>query len=128
MTQTGKAYGLGKVFQMAVVEEDDFQQQGEVKLDFRFDLRGRVRNLSLPASAANALIPLFESLSNSLHAIETRFGEEAANAGRIEIDILRTDQNDASAVAGFIVRDNGIGLKLRSSAAIMTSASSVGAF
>ncbi|PSO19134.1 ATP-binding protein [Bradyrhizobium sp. MOS003] len=77
---------------------------------FLFDLRGRVRNLSLPASPANALIPLFEAISNSLHAVEARYGDNFPDAGEIEIEVLRSGQQEDAAVVGFVVRDNGIGL------------------
>jgi hypothetical protein len=49
-----------------------------VKPDFEFDLAGRVRNLGLPASATNSLIPLFEAVSNSIHAIESRWQDKTA--------------------------------------------------
>jgi len=82
----------------------------EDRVDFIFDLAGRVRNLSLPASAANSLIPLFEAISNALHAVEARFGEHAHDEGAVEIEILRTSKKEEAAVVGFLIRDNGIGL------------------
>jgi hypothetical protein len=84
--------------------------QREDRIEFLFDLKGRVRNLSLPASAQNSLIPLFEAVSNALHAIESRFGENAAQAGEIEIEVLRSEDNDDFPITGFVIRDNGIGL------------------
>lgn len=78
--------------------------------EFLFDLRGRVRNLSLPASPANTLIPLFEAVSNSLHAVEARYEDNASDAGEIEIEVLRSGKQEDAAVVGFLVRDNGIGL------------------
>jgi hypothetical protein len=77
--------------------------------NFLFNLEGRVRNLSLPASAMSALIPLFEAVSNSLHAIEARFGEGAVKSGEIEIEIRRRKDQE-SHILGFAIRDNGIGL------------------
>ena len=55
---------------------------GQEEAGFSFDLAGRVRNLSLPASSVNALIPLFEAVSNALHAVEARLGDKASEAGR----------------------------------------------
>jgi hypothetical protein len=85
-------------------------QSAEERVVFLFDLAGRVRNLSLPASAANSLIPLFEAISNALHAVETRFGENSPEAGEIDIEILRSGEEEEPAIVGFLVRDNGIGL------------------
>ena len=79
------------------------------KIEFLFDLAGRVRNLSLPATAENSLIPLFEAISNALHAVEARYGEAASEAGLIWIDVLRSSGADA-AITGFKITDNGIGL------------------
>jgi hypothetical protein len=84
--------------------------EARTELDFFFDLSGRVRNMSLPASPANALIPLFEAVSNALHAVEARWRETAADAGEIEILLHRRDEEGDSHIVGFTVRDNGIGL------------------
>ena len=77
---------------------------------FHFDLAGRVRNLGLPASAVNALIPLFEAVSNGIHAIEARFGTNATSSGQIEVLVNRRDGDADGAIQGFTIRDNGIGL------------------
>ncbi len=82
----------------------------EERVSFLFDLAGRVRNLSLPASAANALIPLFEAISNALHAVEARFGDHHPEAGEIEVEILRSGGAEEPAIVGFLIRDNGVGL------------------
>lgn len=82
------------------------------------NLHGRLRNTSLPYSSG--LMPLYEAVVNSIHAIE-----EAAvpmNQGRITVRILRGTQqsldfadNDADTVplkepiVGFRVIDNGVG-------------------
>lgn len=79
--------------------------------EFRFDLRGRIRNLGFPPSRMNALFPLFEAVSNGLHAIELRWGSEASRKGRLSVEILRQDSEDDPAPAlGFVVKDNGVGL------------------
>jgi hypothetical protein len=80
------------------------------KEDFAFDLAGRVRNLGLPASAVNALIPLFEAVSNGLHAIEARWATDAPTRGLMSIEILRRDNDSEQAIIGFEISDNGIGL------------------
>lgn len=80
--------------------------------DLHSDVIGQVARLPLKPSEGNALLPLFEAVSNSLHAINERFGDDGhAEKGRIDIDVLRTELEDGrTPVTGFIVRDNGIGL------------------
>ena len=83
------------------------------------NLHGRLRNTSLPLSGG--LLPLFEAVVNSIHAIE----ESAilSSAGRIAVQILRGDQQSLEfedemkdggsqprePIVGFRVTDNGIG-------------------
>lgn len=80
--------------------------------DLKSDVIGQVARLPLKPSEANALLPLYEAISNSLHAITERFGDNnLSDKGRIDIDILREDADDDGApVSGFRVTDNGIGL------------------
>lgn len=81
----------------------------EKQRTFSFDLRGRIRNLSMPPSQIGSLLPIFEALSNSIHAIETRFGNESAAMGKISIEIVRAEGGAGNPI-GFRVRDNGIGM------------------
>ena len=69
------------------------------------DPAGRIRNLSLAPSPKNALLPLFEAVMNSIHAIEDRFGKDQIAKGHVDIDVIRTNDE----IVGFRVRDNGIG-------------------
>lgn len=80
--------------------------------DLHSDVIGQVARLPLKPSEGNALLPLFEAISNSLHAITERFGDDGlADKGRIDIDVLRTELEDGTTpVTGFVIRDNGIGL------------------
>lgn len=80
--------------------------------DLENDLIGQVERLPLKPSEANALLPLHEAISNSLHAIHDRFGDEQfSERGRIDIYVLRGESRDGNApVIGFVVTDNGIGL------------------
>ncbi|MGA1802206.1 ATP-binding protein [Rhizobium sp. HT1-10] len=79
-------------------------------------LQGRLRNTHLPAS--KAMIPLYEAIVNSIHAIE----EQAALSGRpvrdhtIAITVIReetllssTDGRSEDRIDGFLIEDNGIG-------------------
>jgi hypothetical protein len=80
--------------------------------DLESDVIGQVARLPLRPSEANALLPLHEAISNSLHAIQDRFGDgEHAERGRIDIDVLRGEKQDGHApVIGFVITDNGVGL------------------
>ena len=75
------------------------------------DFVGRVERLSLRPTSDNALMPLFEAVSNSLHAVDDRFGEDSSSEALIKVDVLRADVADEkSSVTGFIIEDNGVGL------------------
>lgn len=53
------------------------------------------------------LLPVLEAVSNAIHGIESRFGDDAARDGKIEIVI--SDLNDPSKIM-ISVEDNGVGL------------------
>ena len=80
---------------------------------YSINLEGRVRNFSLPKN--RPLIPLYEAVVNSLHAIEDRRKlDNTFSDGEISIRILRDEQmslddSDIPSVNGFEVIDNGIG-------------------
>lgn len=79
----------------------------DANLTFRSDLVRRVHNLALgPKTPSNALIPIFEAVYNSLHAIQDRFGEDWHALGRIHISMNNLD----GASPDVEIRDNGIGL------------------
>jgi len=83
------------------------------------NLHGRLRNTSLPAS--NGMLPLYEAVANSIHAIED--AEVPTATGRITVQILRDGQNSIEFddgpkrrgpeakgdITGFKIADNGIG-------------------
>lgn len=83
------------------------------------NLHGRLRNTSLPYS--HGLLPLFEAVVNSIHAIEETV--IPSRSGYITVDILRDTQRDmvfesgprkrgsdvSKDIVGFKVTDNGIG-------------------
>ncbi|NMG39249.1 hypothetical protein GRZ55_08345 [Chelativorans sp. ZYF759] len=76
-------------------------------LSFKSDLVRRVRNLALgPKTPSNALVPIFEAIYNSLHAIQDRFGDQWCTAGRIAIAMIDYGGSSPSVE----IRDNGVGL------------------
>lgn len=80
--------------------------------DLNSDVVGQVARLPLKPSDSNALLPLFEAISNSLYAINERFGDDGhAENGRIDVEVLRESEEEENfSVTGFIIKDNGIGL------------------
>ena len=85
---------------------------------FTIDITGRIKNFDIPRN--QPLVPLFETIVNSIHAIEERRGHNDITFNPyITIEIVRDQQliiegqgidysiND---VIGFNVIDNGIGL------------------
>lgn len=79
-------------------------------LHLKEDLRGRIANLAMAPSYANTLIPLFEAIMNSLHAVQDRFGDNWEKQCRIEIQILEDAEGNPHS---FAIEDNGIGLDER---------------
>lgn len=91
------------------------------------NLHGRLRNISLPAS--NGLLPLFEAVVNSIHAIEE--AGLSSREGRIAIHIIRNGQlplnskakeqiKSKEQIVGFKVTDNGIGFNNANMQSFMT--------
>lgn len=80
---------------------------------FSVNISGRVKNFNLPKN--QALIPLFEAVVNSIHAIEERHHLGENFKGEINVKILRDhqisfkDQNILSEIKSFEITDNGIG-------------------
>lgn len=57
---------------------------------FSINIRGRVKNFNLPKN--QPLIPLFEAIVNSIHAIEERNVADKNFKGKIVIKIIRDGQ------------------------------------
>jgi hypothetical protein len=77
----------------------------------QIDIKGKINEKKL--SYSNTLLPLFEAIVNSIHAIEEG---SATEIGIIEIDIVRSiqskmqfDKDAQSEITDFIITDNGIG-------------------
>src|SRR6056297_709532 len=72
------------------------------------NLVNRVRKLTKPSTAAQAMQPFLEAISNAMMAIDDRheaFGKDPA--GHVKIDIEGVGGEDLN----ITVRDNGIGLE-----------------
>lgn len=98
------------------------EDNGENVTAMDTNLQGRLRNLTLPKK--NGLIPLFEAVVNSVHAIEERFGsaKDISNIGAITVAIRRRSEQaelawasdrQLRAISSFEVIDNGIGFNDR---------------
>ncbi|HKQ38529.1 MAG TPA: ATP-binding protein [Verrucomicrobiae bacterium] len=89
-------------------------------MNLQTNLAGRLRNTPLPLS--NALMPLFEAVVNSIHAIEE--AGQSTSDGKIDVAILRKQGQEEMQfeefkkrggpdalqdIIGFIVTDTGIG-------------------
>jgi hypothetical protein len=83
------------------------------KIEFHTNIAGKVRNTKLPKR--KALWPLFEAISNSIHAIEEKGN---LKSGQIIIDIVRNGKKeiyenlkivDIYPVNSFLIHDNGLG-------------------
>ena len=72
------------------------------------DVVNRVKRLPKPAQAAEALQPVFEAVSNALHAIEDAFGEQFRTSGLITVTIANASKPEEIEI---IVSDNGVGLE-----------------
>ena len=83
------------------------------------NLHGRLRNTSLPAT--NGMLPVYEAVSNAIHAIED--ASVPLCDGRITVNIIRDSQTDLAFdqasqstgtefkgdIIGFTITDNGVG-------------------
>ena len=97
-------------------------------MNIRTNLHGRLRNTTLPQSSG--LLPLFEAIVNSIHALEE--AQIPPERGLIRVVIERApdlfdvddgkvkDSSARSNIVGFIVTDNGIGFDEANFNAFMT--------
>ena len=80
---------------------------------FSINIQGRLKNFHLPKN--QPLIPLFEAIVNSIHAVNERHQLGEMFAGKIVIRIIREEQTtiagygELPSITSFEVVDNGIG-------------------
>lgn len=77
------------------------------EISLAIDLNGRLRNFKLPPS--RSLVPIYESIMNSIHAIQ-----DTPHGGDIRIEVIRgssasTLVPEQPPIVGFRIKDNGIG-------------------
>ncbi len=73
----------------------------------RSNLVKRVDRLPKPANTAGAMQPLFEAVSNAIHATQSRYGERVASEGEVIVTVNTNRGKDDIWAA---VEDNGPGL------------------
>lgn len=97
------------------------------KREFHTNIAGKVRNTKLPKR--KALWPLFEAISNSIHAIEEKGNLES---GQIFIDVIRNGSQEALEslkkvdiypVNSFLIHDNGLGFNNNNLESFLTAES-----
>ena len=72
----------------------------------KFDVLGRISNMGLPDGKLAILYSVYEAVSNSVHAIEAKFGEDAASHGEITVNV---DTDSANLIETISITDNGTG-------------------
>lgn len=87
-------------------------------LSLKSDLVKRIERLPKPVKTSDALQPLFEAISNSIHSTQARFGAEVAEKGKVSVTVV-TGRKQAPVTA--VVQDNGIGLSDKNFDAFVTT-------
>src|ERR1700719_670334 len=78
----------------------------------------RVERLPKPTRTSEALQPLFEAISNSIHSVQEKYGENVAKMGRVEVTVV-TGRRQAP--VNVTVEDNGVGLNDKNYDAFLTT-------
>ena len=84
----------------------------------RPNLVKRIDRLPKPTNVAGALQPLFEAISNSIHSVQARFGDQVTGLGKIEVTV-ETNRKKENVWA--LVQDNGLGLNAKNWDAFTTT-------
>ena len=92
-----------------------------MKRKFSSNLKGKVRNFSLPKN--RPLVPLYEAIVNSINSIDERRIIEPTIHGKIEIEVIRErtliSGSNEDTVIGFKIHDNGVGFNSDNMASFM---------
>ncbi len=82
------------------------------------DIVKRVERLPKPTRASEAMIPLFEAISNSIHSTIEKYEDNVNNVGKIEVEIVLPSKDNSFHAS---VVDNGIGLNEKNYVAFITT-------
>lgn len=82
------------------------------------DVANRVKRLPKPSNVADGLQPIFEAVSNAMHAIYDLFGENAEKNGEVIVEFSGI-KNPATYTVQ--ISDNGVGLEPKRFAAFCTT-------
>lgn len=77
------------------------------EFSFKSSLIARIKNFSMTPNENNALMPLFEAVTNSLQAISERYKNDWIKKGNVEIFIYLNDTKEYT--ENIEITDNGIG-------------------
>jgi len=94
------------------------QARGPQMTELVGDVKNRVRRLPKPSSIADGLQPIFEAVSNGMHAISDLWGERAKAEGQLLVEFANTKDPGSYTV---IISDNGVGLEDERFAAFCTT-------
>jgi hypothetical protein len=76
-------------------------------VSLRPNLVKRIERLPKPGNVSAAMQPLFEAISNAIHSTQAKFGNTAADRGRVEVTVNTNRRKDEIWAT---VEDNGLGL------------------
>ncbi len=84
----------------------------------RPNLVKRIQRLPKPKNVADALQPIFEAISNSIHSTQEKFGKDVSLSGKVIVivEVKRTKEN-----VSVTVEDNGVGLNAKNWDAFTTT-------
>ena len=76
-------------------------------ISLRPNLVKRIERLPKPTNVAGAMQPLFEAVSNAIHATQERYGENVSSIGRVIVTVITNRKKEGVSAS---VKDNGSGL------------------
>ena len=82
------------------------------------DVKNRVKRLPKPSNVADGLQPIFEAVSNAMHAIYDLHGENSDKHGEVIVDFAGIKNSSTYTVH---ISDNGVGLEPKRFAAFCTT-------
>ena len=71
------------------------------------DLVRRIERLPKPTRTGEALLPLFEAVSNAIHSVQDKYKSQVINRGHIDVVITKAKGRKPLRI---VVSDNGVGL------------------